>query len=146
MSSGPWLPYNKFLLKWAQGDINLGSDAFKMALFGVISNCYDTTNEKLTDLTSEVSGNGYARQDCVISLTNPTDSTLKIVADASVFTASGGEIIAYYAVIYDDTMSSPDLVAYCLLDETPMEVTVTDGNTLTIDSSSAGVFIIEEQV
>jgi hypothetical protein len=49
-----------------------------------------------------------------------------------VWTASGGSIVARFAVLYK--VSSDDVMAYCLLDATPADVTVTTGNTLTLDS------------
>jgi hypothetical protein len=56
-------------------------------------------------------------------------------ADAS-FTASGGSIVARFAVVYDDTVTNKDLICYCLLDSAPADVTVTTGNIMLISIAS----------
>jgi hypothetical protein len=53
------------------------------------------------------------------------------------WTASGGSIVARFAVIYEVT---GNVVCYCLLDSTPADVTVTTGNTLTVQIAAGGVF------
>ena len=49
------------------------------------------------------------------------------------WTASGGSIVARFAVLYE---VSGDVLAYCLLDSTPADVTTTAGNTLTISAGN----------
>jgi hypothetical protein len=64
------------------------------------------------------------------------------VADP-VWTASGGSIIARFGVLYGSgTLNGhvDPLLAVCLLDTTPADVTSTTGNTLTIQINAAGVF------
>jgi hypothetical protein len=56
--------------------------------------------------------------------------TIQIPTNA-VWTASGGSLVARYAALYE---VAGDVLAYCLLDSAPADVTVTTGNTLTIDS------------
>ena len=45
--------------------------------------------------------------------------------------------MARFAVIYE---VSGNVLAYCLLDSTPADVTTTDGNQLTVAASASGVF------
>ena len=62
-----------------------------------------------------------------------------------VFTASGGSIVCRFAVIDDDTVSSPvtdPLVCFSLLDNAPADVTATDTNTLTIAMNASGIFTL----
>jgi hypothetical protein len=44
-------------------------------------------------------------------------------------------------VIYDATTG--DLLAYCLLDSAPADVSVTAGDTLTIEMSTGGLFTLQ---
>jgi hypothetical protein len=60
-------------------------------------------------------------------------------ADVS-WTASGGTIVARFAVIYDSTTG--DLIAYSLLDTTPADVTIASGSTLQLQINVAGVFTL----
>jgi hypothetical protein len=52
--------------------------------------------------------------------------------------------VARYAVIYDDTPTSPadPLVAYCLLDTSPADVTAVDTRTLTLQIAAGGIFTL----
>jgi len=56
-----------------------------------------------------------------------------------VWTASGGSITARFAVIYE---SAGDVLLYCLLDDTPADVTATSGNTLTLALAVQGIFTL----
>lgn len=100
------------------------------------------------DLTNEVAnGNGYTTGG--IALTGETWGQVAGVAtfdcDDVVWTASGGSITARLAVIYvNATVNSivKPLICVCLLDTTPADVTVTNGNTLTIAINASGVFTL----
>jgi len=65
---------------------------------------------------------------------------LNLSATDSIKMAAGGSMVARFAVLYDDTAANKDLIAYCLLDSAPADVTVTTGNSLTIQINAAGVF------
>lgn len=56
--------------------------------------------------------------------------------DPAVWTASGGSIVARYAVLYE---VGGNVLAYCLLDSAPADVTATTGNTLTFTINASGV-------
>jgi hypothetical protein len=81
-----------------------------------------------------VAGNGYARQTLANQTWVRSTNTVTFNADDVVYTASGGSIVARYFVLFDDTPTSPldPLICYGLLDQTPLDVTATDGNTLTV--------------
>ena len=146
MAAGAWNVYDKFPLYMGDGTIDMDGDTFHVALFLSTSNAATLTNDELGDLTNEVSGSGYARDTSnTISWSESSGViTFDITTDPQ-YTASGGSITARFGVIFDDTPSSPadPLVAECLLDSTPADVTVTDGNTLTIQIAAAGVFTLQ---
>jgi hypothetical protein len=58
------------------------------------------------------------------------------------WTASGGSITARFAALFNNTHASDGLICYTLLDTTPADVTVTDGNTLTIQQNASGVLTL----
>jgi hypothetical protein len=143
MAAGAWKLFNVARQYLLDGTIDLDSHTFKMLL------CTSTyapdveAHSLLAHITNELSGNGYARQTVAPSLSRSTVTVTFDVADAA-FAASGGPITARYAVIYDDTPGAPadPLLCYSLLDTTPADVTVTDGNTLTIQINASGVFTL----
>ena len=61
------------------------------------------------------------------------------IATDPVWTASGGSIIARFAVIYE---VAGNVLCYALLDSTPGDVTATTGNTLTVAAAAGGVFTL----
>ncbi len=144
MAADAWKVYNTFRNKVVTGNIKLDADTIKQKLYLAASNCADATRVKIADLTNEVAGTyGYVEKTLTVTVTNPSaaivmwDSTTNPVQ-----TASGGSIVCRYAVIYDDTPTTPDadpLCCWSLLDNTPGDITVTDGNTLTITFDANGI-------
>ena len=122
-------------------DVDLGSDVFKMLL---TTSTYtpSASHSTISDITNEVSGNGYARYTHTTVTSSQTSGTLTFDIDDAEFTASGGSIVARYWVIFDDTVTGDPLVAYGLLDNTPADVTATDGNTLTANINASGLFTL----
>lgn len=129
---GPWTLTNEFRTKLAEaGFASLAaSSTFKIALFLSTSNI-GASSTTYAGLTNEVANaDGYTTGGQAITLTpSGTTSVTLTPSTNEVWTASGGSVVARFAVIYQ---TSGDVVAYCLLDNTPADVTVTTGNTLTI--------------
>jgi hypothetical protein len=140
MAAGPWVIYNEFKATLGLKTLNLNADSMKVALFTSSSNCGSASlaTARYAILTNQVANaNGYTTGGVVCAATySQTSGTATFdTADAS-WTASGGSITARFAVLYDDTATNKDLICYCLLDSTPADVTVTSGNTLTIQISN----------
>jgi len=136
MAAGPWVIYNEFKAAYGLKLLNLNTDSMKVALFLSTSNAGNTslTTARYATLTNQAANaNGYTTGGVVCAPTySQTGGTATFdIADAA-WTASGGSITARFAVLYDDTAANKDLICYCLLDSTPADVTVTTGNTLTI--------------
>jgi len=136
--------YNSFREYLADGTIDLDTHTFKVLL---TSSSYTPNAAHTTkaDITNELSTeNGYTAGGATLgSVTwGHSGGTATFDAADTVWTASGGPITARYAVIYDDTAASDELVAYILLDTTPGDVTATDGNTLTLAWNASGIFTI----
>jgi hypothetical protein len=136
MAAGAWTIYNEFKKTLGDKVVDLGNDTFKIGLFQSTSNAGSATltTAQYATLTNQVaSANGYTTAGVTVAVTwtRSTGTVTFDTADAS-WTASGGSIVARFAVLYDDTATNKNLVAYMLLDSAPADVTVTDGNTLTI--------------
>jgi hypothetical protein len=144
MASGKWKFYDSAKLKMLQGLIDYDSHTFKVALFTSSSNANTLTgSDELADITNQVAGaNGYTTGGQIVTVTIDSSTPSAPFVDVSnpVWTASGGSITARFAVLYDDTVSGDPLIAVCLLDTTPADVTATDGNTFTIAVAAGGVF------
>lgn len=134
---GPWVVYNEFKLTLGQKTIDLVNDVFKVALFLSTSNAGAATlaTAQYATLTNQVaSASGYTTAGVTVTpgWTRSTGTVTFDTSDAA-WTASGGSITARFAVLYDNTTSNKDLIAYSLLDSAPADVIVSDTNTLTIN-------------
>lgn len=140
---GAWTFYNDFKLNSLKKLMDFSADTFKIALVTSSSNAISATLTPATyaTITNELStANGYTAGGATAgsdSLTGggATSTITSDVADVS-WTASGSGIVARAAVLYDDTAASKNLVAYCLLDSAPADVTTASGNSLTIQISN----------
>jgi len=123
---------------------DLTSDSFIMLLTTSSYTPNVDTHTVLGDVTNELSGNGYGRETLTTVTWTESSGTATFDADDPVFTASGGSIVARFYVIYDDTVASPvkPLVCHGLLDDTPANVTATNGNTLTVQLNGSGLFTL----
>jgi hypothetical protein len=123
---------------------------WKMALFLSTSNANTLSvgTNVYGDLTNEhANANGYTTGGVALTGITWTNSGGTITFDVAdpVWTASGGSIVARFAVIYRNatvnTIIKP-LLCVCLLDTTPADVTTTTGNTFTIQINASGVFTL----
>lgn len=133
--AGPsaWTFTNNSRTNMLNGNQAIGTDTFKMALFQSTSNIGATSNA-YSGLTNEVANaNGYTTGGVSVteSLSGTTTVTVAIT-DAS-WTASGGSIVARFAVVYE---VAGNVQVYCTLDSAPADVTVASGNTLTISGAN----------
>jgi hypothetical protein len=140
MAAGSWTFTNGGRTSLLDGTFDINSDTWKMALFLSTSNI-SASSTTYAGLTNEhANNNGYTTGGNTIALTlaGTTTVTVDITTDP-VWTASGGSIVARFAVIYE---VGGNVLCYCLLDNTPADVTATAGNTLTVAAHSSGVFTL----
>jgi hypothetical protein len=143
MAADDWKIYDSFKEKMADGTVDLddaGAGVFKCALF-TDALTPAQTDDLYSALSDEVAAaNGYTTGGEALTGITWTEAagTATWDADDVVFTASGGSIVCRYAIIYH--VASSQLVAMSLLDNSPADVTVTDGNTLTLQLDAAGIF------
>jgi hypothetical protein len=152
MAAGKWKLYEFAKEYLADGtfDLDNASLGLQMALFLSTSNA-DTLSVGTGvygDLTNEhANGNGYTTGGEVLTgeVWTHSGGTVTFDCDNVVWTASGGDIVARFAVIYANaTLNSivKPLLCVSLLDTTPANVTATNGNTLTVAINASGVFTL----
>lgn len=132
MAAGTWTLTNAGRKMLLDGTFDLDSDSFKVALHTSASNI-GAASTSWASVTGQVAAaNGYAAGGIAVSLVLTGTTSVAVAFQTNpVWTASGGSITARWAVLYE---VGGNVLAYCLLDATPADVTATDGNTLTIDS------------
>jgi hypothetical protein len=122
---------------------NLGSNSFKIALSNTAPTV--TTNAVFADITEITPGNGYtdnghALDSVTWAETGAGTGIWQFTSADEVFTASGGSIGPFrYIVLYNDTPTSPadPLIGYL---DYGSSITVTTGNTFTVDVGANGWF------
>ena len=140
MAAGAWVFTNAGRTSLLDGTFDIDSDTWKMALFLSTSNI-GSGSTTYSGLTNEhANANGYATGGESITLVLSGTTTVKAdISSDPVWTASGGSITAKWAVIYE---VSGNVLCYCLLDSGGVDVTATDGNTLTVAAHTSGVFTL----
>ena len=140
MAAGAWTFTNAGRTSLLNGDFDLDTNTFLVALFLSTSNIGAASTTYAGVTNEHAAANGYSTGGITVALTlaGTTTVTVDITTDP-VWTASGGSIIARFAVIYE---VSGDVLCYCLLDSTPADVTATTGNTLTVAAHASGVFTL----
>lgn len=151
MAAGKWKVYDLAKKYLADGTHDLDDTTnWKLALFLSTSNANTLSvgTAVFGDLTNEhAAANGYSAGGVALITETWTNSagTITWTAANPVFTASGGSIVARFAVIYRNatvnTIVKP-LLCVCLLDIAPADVTATTGNTLTIQMNASGIFTL----
>jgi hypothetical protein len=150
MAAGKWKLYETAKLYLADGTFDLDDNTnWRCALFLSTSNANTLggTNDVYADLTNEhANANGYTTGGATITPTwTQSAGTATFDSGDPQWTASGGSIIARFGVIYKNaTVNSivKPLLAVCLLDTTPADVTATTGNTLTVQMNASGIFTL----
>lgn len=141
MAAGAWTFTDAGRTSLLNGDFDLDTNTFLMALFLSTSNigAASTTYAGLTN--EHANANGYTTGGISMGSLTLAGTTTVTVDDPTdyVWTAAGGSITARFAVIYE---SAGNVLCYCLLDSTPADVTATAGNTLTVALHASGIFTL----
>jgi hypothetical protein len=145
MAADAWVIYDKYPLRLGDGGIDSDADVFKQALVTSASNFATLSTEGFGAITGEVTGNGYVQHTHGSVTYTEATGTITFDADDATYTAAGGSIVCRAAVIYDDTVVTPTAdvnVCHSILDGTPADTTVTDGNTLTVQNNASGIYTL----
>ena len=139
-AAGAWTFTNGGRTSLLNGTFDIDSDTWKMALFLSTSNIGAASTTYAGVTNEHANANGYTTGGNAITLTLAGTTTVTVdISTDPVWTASGGSIVARFAVIYE---VAGNVLCYCLLDSAPADVTVTTGNTLTVAAHASGVFTL----
>ena len=140
MAATTWTFTNEGRTKLIDGTFDIDSDSYKCALFQSTSNI-GASSTTYAGLTNEVANaNGYTTGGIAVSLTLAGTTTVTVdIATDPAWTASGGSITARFAVIYE---VSGRVLCYSTLDSTPADVSIADGQILTVAANASGVFTL----
>lgn len=148
MPAGKWKLYESAKKALADGTIDLDTDTFHIELYLSTSNANTLTQTVLANLTSQhANANGYTTGGLALTgvTWNQSAGTATFDATDPVWTASGGSIVARFAVIRKNGTANAivnPLLCVCLLDTAPADVSATSPNTFTITFNAAGIFTI----
>jgi hypothetical protein len=143
--------FDAFKLYITDGTLDLNSNTFKCTLHTSAYTPNASSQTQMSHINAEVANaNGYTtggKTLTTIGLVN-TAGTVKWSADNLVWSATGGSIVARYAVISATNTANgvtAPLVGYITLNDnggSPLDVTVTDGNTLTLQWNVSGIITL----
>ena len=139
MATSPWTLTNTGRTSLINGDFDLDTDTFKMALFLSTSNLGASSTTYAGVTNEHANANGYTTGGASVTLSLSGTTTVMVDSSDVVWTASGGSITARFAAIYE---VGGKVLAYCLLDTTPADVTATSGNTFSVVISASGLFTL----
>lgn len=132
--------FHDAMLNIGNGLIDLDSHSFKAVLSNVAP--VQATGSLLADITQIANGNGYTTGGVTLTGVTYTESGAGTgiwvwTAADFLWTASGGSIADFrYVAIYDSTAAGSPLMLYLDYGAT---LTITSGNTFTVDVQSAGL-------
>ena len=141
MAATQWLVYDQFMFDKSIGLQDLDDGTFSLVL---MTSAYtpdtEVDNLFITVSGSEVSGVfGYTSGgELLIQDLIKTANNIKFTANAINWTAVGGDIVARYAAIKNDITDG--LVAYSLLDDTGVDVTIPNGETMSVNILVNGIY------
>jgi hypothetical protein len=148
MAAGKWKIYDLAKKALADGTFDLDGSTFKVTLHSSASNANTlSTALAFSNITNELStANGYTAGGVAVTptWTNSAGTETYDTTDAT-WTASGGSITARFAVLRGvGTLNGTidPILAVCLLDVAPADVTATTGNPFTIQMNVSGLFTL----
>lgn len=122
------------------GTFDIDTDSWKCALFLSTSNIGAASTTYAGVTNEHANGNGYTTGGIAVTLTLAGTTTVTVdIATDPTWTASGGAITARFAVIYE---VGGNVLCYSTLDSAPADVSVADGQQLTVAAHASGVFTL----
>jgi hypothetical protein len=136
-----FVKYNSFNSNLGLGVFNLNTDTLKVALTNTTPNA--ATHTVLADITEISAGNGYtAGGDDAQNAYSESGGIGTLTGVDITYVASGGNIGPFrYAVLYDDTPTSPadPLIAYY---DHGASITLVNGSDFTVDFGASILTIV----
>lgn len=132
---------NQFVEDLAKKVHNLSADTLKILLTNTDPTASAAVKSDLTEITAQ---NGYGAGGAAVTITSceQTSGTLALILVDLVITASGGSVGPFrYAVLYNDTPTSPadPIIGYY---DYGSSITLNDTEPFTIDFNGAGAITL----
>ena len=125
--------FNNFVEAVAEKTFDLQNDTLRVALTDTAP---VATNSVLTDIT-EIDYTNCSDRTITVTSSSQTSGTYKLVLTDLTLTASGTVGPFRYVVIYDDTATNDELIAWY---DKGSEVTLQNGDTFTVDFDDTNGF------
>ena len=140
MAAGAWVFTNAAKTSLSTGTF-LDADTYKVGLLLSTSNIATTSTTYAAVTNEHANANGYLTGGNAVTLSRSGTSTVTFTStNPTAWTASGGSIVARFAVLYE---VAGNVIAYALLESIgPADVTATTGNTLTLTIHASGIFTL----
>jgi hypothetical protein len=144
MPADAWVIHDRFKEFKGDSTIDMDGDTFELRLYSSTSNIADTSIGDATTVTNELTGNGYSPFILTTTWTR-VNGVVTFDSDTPVYSAVGGSLVVRYAAVVDTSTAPHEVVAHSLLDNTlgGQDITITDGNTLSINMGVSGIFTEE---
>lgn len=126
--------FNSFVEALAEKVHNLGSDTLKVAL---TNSAPSASNTILADIT-EISYTNLSSRTLTVSASSQTSGTYKLVISDRVLTATGAVGPFRYVVVYNDTATNDELIAWY---DAGSEITMANTDTVTLDFDGSNGFL-----
>jgi hypothetical protein len=126
--------FQPFVEKLAEKAHNLGSDTLTVALTNSAPNATDGTLSQIT----EISYTNLSSRAITTSTSAQTSGTYKLVLTDLVLTASGAVGPFRYVVIYNDTATNDELIAWY---DYGSSISLASGDTFTVDFDATNGFL-----
>jgi hypothetical protein len=127
--------FNCFVEDAAEGKHDLSSDTLKVMLTNTAPLAANTV---YGDITQIAAGNGYTTGGvtATVASSSQTSGVYSLVLSGVSWTAAGGDIATHrYAVLYNDTAASKNLIAYA---DYGVSAVIADGNSDTANGTWIG--------
>ena len=131
-----YVKFQPFVENLAEKVFNLGADTLRLVLTNTAPVATQGVLDLVTNHPPPAAANGYTTGGNTITTSSSaqTSGTYKLVLADSVFTATAGGIGPFrYAILYDDTAASDQLVGYW---DYGSAITLNDGETFTWDADA----------
>jgi hypothetical protein len=143
-AASAWEIHNTAKLKMFRGEVDFDTNAYTVRLYTSSSDIDDVT---ISDATAEngnelTTANGYTALGTAVVMTTSESSGIVTIdsADAT-WNATSSGITARFAALIDTTLTPDEVVAHCLLDAAPADVTAPNGNVFRVQIHANGVFL-----
>lgn len=134
MATSTYNKFQDFSEQLSKGVHNFGTHTFKVALTNTAP---VATNTILSDITQVAAGNGYTTGGNTTTITvSETSGTTTVSGTEVVFTATGAMGTFRYAVLYNDSATSP-LDALIAWFDYGSAISLTSGETFTVRFNNA---------